>query len=305
MSARTFPRLSITEGVVAESWEPQDWPPVWADRWGEDTDGKRNWRYADICLDKLSMRFRWIPPGAFPMGSPENETGRMENEGPRHTVKISCGFWMSHTVVTEAIWRAVQGAEPDPETANLPQGNVNWHEAMEFAARLQDRLTREKPFREVFRLPTEAEWEYACRAGTKSAFNNWTECTEPFGRDPGLDSVGWFDHNSDQTIHEVAKKPANDWGLHDMHGNVWEWCLDGPRKYKEAELTDPLGPIGADAFCVARGGAWYDLAQNCRSACRDAFGLGDRWPDRGLRLAAGQPLQTRSEGRAEGEFNYE
>ena len=139
-----------------------------------------------------------------------------------------------------------------------------------------------------FRLPTEPEWEYACRAGTSSAFNDGLACTQPTGNDLALARLGWFGQNSGMETHPVGEKLANAWGLHDMHGNVWEWCWDGKRAYTAEAQTDPLGPVEENAGRAVRGGSFWTRAEGCRSACRDGNETEGRSYSLGFRLAAGQ-----------------
>ena len=227
------------------------------------------------------------------MGSPETEAGRYPDESPQHLVTISRGFWLGDTPCTQAQWQAVMGGNPsqfkDPYEPTRPVESVDWEQCRQFCARLRERVPDLD-----FRLPTEAEWEYACRAGTTSAFNDGSPCTVPDGKDPALDRLGWHGEGPEGKTHPVAKKPANAWGLHDMHGNVWEWCAD------HAEFTgnvatdtyvdgvvDPVSQEGA--WRVVRGGSSWGRARYCRSALRFALEPGSRSRYLGFRLAAGQP----------------
>jgi formylglycine-generating enzyme required for sulfatase activity len=182
------------------------------------------------------------------MGSPEDELGRYVDEGPRHRVTITKGFWMGETPVTQEFWRAVVLAggqstklKADPsrfaERNNHPVDSVNWNQCVAFSELVTTLLGNGIRVQ----LPTEAEWEYACRAGTETAFNNGTPYTHPVGRDPGLDSVGWYGENSGGRTRPVSQKLPNRWGLCDMHGNVWEWCRDSRRGYADEECVDPVG----------------------------------------------------------------
>jgi formylglycine-generating enzyme required for sulfatase activity len=150
-------------------------------------------------------------------------------------------------------------------STNLPVEGVSWGDATNFCSRLtgRERQAGRLPTGYVYRLPTEAEWEYACRAGTTTRFS--------FGDDPQLAELGkyaWFDGNSANQTHPVGGKAPNPWGLYDMHGNVWEWCLDWKAVYSGGSVTDPKGSISGSAH-VLRGGSWFNLAWNCRSANRD------------------------------------
>jgi formylglycine-generating enzyme required for sulfatase activity len=201
-----------------------------------------------------------VPSGKFTMGSPESETGRLGDEGPQHQVSVS-SFYMGKYEVTQAEWRAVATGLPkvkidlnlDPsyfKGNNLPVENVSWNEALEFC----DRLSRATD--KVYRLPTEAEWEYACRAMT----------TGPYAG--SLDSLGWYASNSGNMTHPVGTKQPNGFGLYDMHGNVWEWCRDWYSKdYPQSPSEDPRGPT-TGLYPVLRGGSWHHGAVNCRSAAR-------------------------------------
>jgi formylglycine-generating enzyme required for sulfatase activity len=148
----------------------------------------------------------------------------------------------------------------------------------------------------AFRLPSEAQWEYACRAGSEGAFFDGSPCTEPEGRDPALDRLGWFDKNSEGGTHAVRQKPPNAWGLYDVHGNVWEWCLDAgdadAYRKRAGGAIDPevTGESGAER--VVRGGSWGYRARSCRAAFRGRDLPDGDWPLNGLRLSAGQELEA-------------
>ncbi|MFM7166303.1 MAG: formylglycine-generating enzyme family protein, partial [Planctomycetaceae bacterium] len=138
-----------------------------------------------------------------------------------------------------------------------------------------------------FRLPTEAEWEFACRSGTSGAWQDGTACKRPTGKDPNLDRLGWFDDNSDRSTRPVGKKQPNGWGLFDMHGNVREWCRDGKRYYSAESQVDPAGAETSGASRVLRGGSWSNNAGYCRAAFRYSLDPGIVWHGNGLRLSAG------------------
>ncbi len=260
-------------------------PPVWAEVFGEDDCGI----FAECSVKEVRFVWRWICPGKFQMGSPEDEKGRWSAEGPQHEVILTRGFWLGETPVTQAQWQVVMGDSPSQFKGDQrPVEQVTWPECRDFAAKLNALLPGLHAA-----LPTEAQWEYACRAGTQNAFHDGSSCTEPSGKDPALDKLGWFDKNSGRQTHEVKLKAANAWGLHDMHGNVWEWCRDAwdEEAYgKRGQIT--LDPETLDddkgAGRVVRGGSWFFQAQNCRAACRGGGHPGDRGGDLGLRLAAGQ-----------------
>ncbi|MGB5686034.1 MAG: formylglycine-generating enzyme family protein, partial [Candidatus Electrothrix sp.] len=237
----------------------------------------------------VTQRMRWIPPGRFLMGSPEDEPGRYDDEGPQHQVTISTGFWLFDTPVTQALWQAVTGENPSEfKTPNRPVEQVSWNDCQDFLKEINRKL----PGLDLT-LPAEAQWEYACRAGSSTALY-----TGPIKIDddtaPALDPIAWYRKNSGGETHPIAEKQANDWGLYDMLGNVWEWVADpwhenydnAPEDGSiwEKEETDKAG-VGR----VVRGGSWYFRAQYCRSAYRDGRGPGLRDDDLGFRCVRVQP----------------
>jgi formylglycine-generating enzyme required for sulfatase activity len=190
------------------------------------------------------------------MGSPDNETGRRENEGPQTRVTLTKDFWLGVTDVTQAQWKAVMGGNPSAHKGpDLPVEMVSWDNAMAFCQKLNGRFASHLPTGWTFTLPTEAQWEYACRAGT----------TGPYAGD--LDAMAWYRANSDYAPHAVGTRQPNVWGLYDMHGNAWEWCRDWYGDYPGGESTNPTGqPAGA--FHVLRGGSCASEAAYCRSSFR-------------------------------------
>jgi len=230
--------------------------------------------------------FMYIPPGTFMMGSPEDEPGRESREGPQHQVTLTQGFYMSRYEVTEQWWHLVMGGTPG--NYQLPEYPVSWDMAVQFCNELslQEGLTPaytiHGPAGDVtwhkdadgFRLPTEAEWEYACRAGSTTAFANGpltgsVHCSPVCDN---LDAMGWYCGN--RTYVEgpamVGQKQANEWGLYDMHGNVWEWVWCGLRDYTEGAVVDPVYDVEPGAYRVFRGGLWCYYAEYCRSAKRSS-----------------------------------
>jgi len=220
-----------------------------------------------------TMKLVLIRPGKFMMGSPDSEQGHKADEGPQHQVTISKPFYMGMTEVTQAQYEAVMGTNPSNTKAPTnPVDSITWHEAVEFCRKLSEKTGK------TFRLPTEAEWEYACRTGTKTRF--------PFGdSESALGDYAWYGSNSGDKTHPVGRKKPNAWGLYDMHGNVWEWCADWYGDYPKGAATDPQGPAsGRDRFL--RGGSWNNVAGSCRAASRRKFGPGSRfYIDIGLRCA--------------------
>jgi formylglycine-generating enzyme required for sulfatase activity len=250
-------RKSVIDGITR---------PVWAKAIERDKYGL----YADLRIGPVYQRMRWIMPGDFIMGSPENEAERFDNE-TQHWVILSRGFWLADTAGTQLLWQAVMGSNPSHfKGENRPVEMVSWDEVQRFI----ERLNRLIPGGE-FRLPTEAEWEYACRAGTTTAF--W------FGDQITPEQVNYFGR---ETV-EVKALPCNNWGLYQMHGNVWEWCQDGYAAYPPGAATDPAGPaVGGRR--VLRGGGWAGVGRLARSASRFHDAPASRFDFLGFRLARGQ-----------------
>ncbi|MBP5760148.1 MAG: SUMF1/EgtB/PvdO family nonheme iron enzyme, partial [Verrucomicrobia bacterium] len=230
----------------------------------------------------------WIDPGTFMMGSPEDELGRIENES-QHQVTLTQGYWLGKYEITQAQYEAVMGENPSRFSgANLPVEQVSWYDAMEFCAKLTE-IEQEAgilPEGYEYTLPTEAQWEYACRAGTTTALNSGKNLSDE-DQCPEMDEVGWYRFNCDDTTHPVGQKKQNAWNLNDMHGNVWEWCLDWYGDYQTSAVTDPTGPITGSAR-VIRGGSWDDNAYFCRSAFRNMGEPNESYSSAGFRVALAQ-----------------
>lgn len=228
----------------------------------------------------VTMVFVWISPGAFMMGSGGNEIGRQDDE-TRHEVRLSQGFWIGTHEVTQAQWDRVIGSNPSNfknAGTNAPVELVTWSDCQDFLARLNawGDHPKSKIGKFVFRLPTEAEWEYACRAGTKTRFASGYATSD-------LELAGWYHENAAGSTHPVGQKKPNAWGLYDMHGNVWEWCQDWYGSYANGAINDPEGPASGLAR-VVRGGAWYNEEYCSRSAFRYSYPPGDRYDFVGLRV---------------------
>ena len=227
--------------------------------------------------------FVWIPPGTFRMGSFPDETGRHDDEDP-HIVVLTKGFWLGKTEVTQAQWKSVMGNNPSAFADDAaPVENVTWKDCADFI----DKLNKIGPY--GFRLPTEAEWEFACRAGSLGVYSFGNDARE-------LNAHAWYKDTSGTSTHPVGLKSANAWGLHDMHGNVWEWCQDYYDAYPAKRITDPTGPAYGQRH-VLRGGAWSTEASDCRCARRFVFLEGYFLPTNnlGLRLARDlEPEETPS-----------
>ena len=235
--------------------------------------------------DGIKLELVWIPPGEFIMGSPNTEYGRYADEGPQHLVKITQGFWIGRTEVTQAQWQKVMDANPSQQKGgDYPVEQVSWNDCTAFIEKLGAAI-KEWPGQPLeFALPSEAEWEYACRAGTETAIHNGANLTSLMGRCPRLDRVAWYSRSgSDGKTHPVMGKKANAWGVYDMLGNVWEWCRDGKRIYDPLTQTDPEFQSKVYA---ARGGSVGDYARSCRSAARYSWAPEDKSFWLGLRVIA-------------------
>ena len=225
----------------------------------------------------VALDLVWIAPGTFTMGSPPTEVGRNANEGPQTQVALTKGFWLGKYLVTQGQYQAVMGSNPSYFKAlgkDVPVEQVSWNDAMMFCQKLtaQEQAAGRLPAGYAFTLPTEAQWEYACRAGT----------TGPYAGN--LDAMGWYAQNSNNKTHPVGSKQPNAWGLYDMHGNVWEWCTDWFGPDPGGSVVDPLGPASG-AVRVIRGGCWLHDAASCRSAFRFGGEPGNRGHALGFRLA--------------------
>jgi formylglycine-generating enzyme required for sulfatase activity len=214
-------------------------------------------------INSLGMAFVLIPAGVFVMGSPEHEPGRYDDE-IQHEVTVTQSFYLQVTPVTQGQWRAVMGTNPSSfqdRGEDCPVEQVSWYETQQFIRMLNGRMEG------TYRLPTEAEWEYAARAGSTIAFANG-EITSLFcDHDANLDDTGWYCGNSGWDTHPVGLKTPNTWGLYDMHGNVYEWCQDWYGSYPTSPLSDPEGPPSGFRK-VMRGGSWFSSAKACRLATR-------------------------------------
>jgi formylglycine-generating enzyme required for sulfatase activity len=274
--------------------------PVWASEWGEDA---QFGPFAILELPRrgggkpVRQRWRWIPRGSFQMGSPDDEPGRWDDEGPRHWVTLTRGYWMMDTPCTQALWEAVLTDEENPsyfQDADRPVEQVSWEDVQRFVGRLNGLI----PGLDCG-LPTESQWEYACRAGSETALYRTAGASGAIkilgaNNAPALDSIAWYGGNSGvefdlddgwdsedwdekQYPHvkagtrKVSGKAANGWGLYDMLGNVWEWCADSKRAYGEDLVVDPVGASFESR--AIRGGSWDSHARGVRCAYRDQYSL--------------------------------
>jgi len=230
-------------------------------------------RFYRALLQSPPTNMVFIPPNTFTLGSPTNEIGRAADEGPQTAVTITHGFWTGKYEVTQRDYSTVLGSNPSQFTGDLsrPVETVSWLDATNYCAKLTERdlAAGRIPAGSHYRLPTEAEWEYAARAGTSTRFS--------YGDDPtltGLTNYAWYAVNSGNTTHPVGQKAPNLWGLYDIEGNVLEWCLDWYGPYPGGFETDPQGPdSNAIGVKVIRGGAWDGFESDCRSARRGTEGV--------------------------------
>jgi formylglycine-generating enzyme required for sulfatase activity len=267
--------------------------PEWARQFGVDDFGA--WAEFDVPspVGPITQRMRFIPPGEFLMGSPESEAERSGDE-TQHQVLLTKGYWLADTACTQALWQAVMGDNPsnfkdDPAS---PVEQVSWQNITENFLPALNRLV---PGLDAV-LPSEAQWENACRAGTTTPFSFGEQITpEQVNYDGNVPyAEGEKGKYREKTVSVKSLSP-NAWGLHEMHGNVWEWCLDGLRGYEVGTAVDPVGPQDQRAGeRVLRGGGWIFYGRDCRSAYRLAYHRDARNDGIGFRLARG--LADRQDG---------
>jgi formylglycine-generating enzyme required for sulfatase activity len=254
--------------------------------------GKRAGEPRMFASHKIKMR--WCPPGTFRMGSPASDEDADDDETPQITVRLTRGYWLGQSEVTQGLWESVMGTTPWVEHgdtdyyrvgANYPASYVNWDDAVSFCTKLteRERAGGRLPSGWSYQLPTEAEWEYACRAGSRTTYS--------FGDSIGsLGDYAWFEENAKDVgasyAHSVGTKKANDWGLQDMHGNVYEWCSDryDSDYYSASSGRDPRGPQ-TGSVRVGRGGSWFVSAWFCRAANRYGIDPSSRSSVLGFRLS--------------------
>jgi formylglycine-generating enzyme required for sulfatase activity len=277
-------------------------PPIWATVCGKDEFGV----YASFSIGRVSQRLRWIPPGRFWMGSPEGEEGRFDVEGPRHDVTLGSGFWMMDAPVRQSLWRAVMNDNRSRfKSRDRPVEHVDWAMIQRFLSRLNDKVVGLELV-----LPTEAQWEYACRAGGETA--TYAGDLDILGtrNAPVLDRIAWYGGNSGvgfelkngenssywpekhyqdtpSGTHPVGEKLPNAFGLYDMLGNVWEWCEDHWHANYDGAPTDGSAWMedDASAYRVSRGGSWISDARSVRAASRYGLDPSARYVHVGFRCA--------------------
>ena len=246
------------------------------------TSWKKEYKNKIVVVNGISFKMIYIEAGTFIMGATEEQAGASANESPAHQVTLTKDYYLGETEVTQALWYAVMGQKPTSDGSawsstyglgdNYPAYNISWNDCQEFISKL-NQLTGL-----TFRLPTEAEWEYAARGGNKATTQTLYSGSNTIG------DVAWYDGNSSSSTHAVAGKSANALGLYDMSGNVWEWCNDWYGSYSSSPQTDPTGPASG-SYRVLRGGSWYYSATNCRIANRYSSAMTNRILSHGMRLA--------------------
>ncbi|NQT17360.1 MAG: formylglycine-generating enzyme family protein, partial [Planctomycetes bacterium] len=233
---------------------------------------QRAWaEYRGVAVEttnSVGMKLVLIPAGEFMMRSPAKS-----NEGPQHRVEITKPFYLGVTEVTQEQYEQVMGENPSKSKVDpqCPVESVSWGNAEKFCERLSEKEGKK------YRLPTEAQWEYACRAGSPT---KWY-----FGdSESQLGEYAWYRDNSGRTTHPVGQKKPNGWRLYDMHGNVWEWCADWKADYANSSSSDPTGP-SSGSYRVGRGGGWDPPARACHSALRYFYPPGSERRYLGFRVS--------------------
>jgi len=288
--SRATPLASV-EADPGDQLQPASSPlgvPEWASAWGVDEFGA----WVEFQFEEATQRMRWVPPATFWMGSPESELGRLSDE-LLHSVVLTNGYWLGDTACTQELWEAVMGGNPSrfagPGHDRRPVETVSWTDCHEFLAR----LNKEVPQLDV-RLPTEAEWENACRAGTRTPFSFGADIAPTManydGTTPYMGTVNGVNRGQTVPVQSLAPNPL---GFYEMHGNVWEWCLDEYGSYQTEYATDPLGQSKEDAVQYsARGGSWHTAARGARCASRSRYEPTMRDSTIGFRLAGGGPIRV-------------
>ena len=227
-----------------------------------------------VSLDDIMRNMVYVEGGTFTMGATSEQQNPEDDEKPTHRVSLS-SFYIGKYEVTQALWKAVMGSNPSNwKGDNLPVENVSWNDCQTFLRKLNAMTGKN------FRLPTEAEWEYAARGGNRSRGYQYSGSNV-------LSDVAWYDDNSGRKTHNVGTKAPNELGIYDMSGNVWEWCQDWKGSYSSSAQTNPKGP-SSGSYRVDRGGSWFNFAWSCRVACRYCHTPDYRYFDLGFRLALSQ-----------------
>jgi formylglycine-generating enzyme required for sulfatase activity len=283
--------LLHVNGTIVVGNTPGLAPAAGAIRWtGTDFEGYTGSRWMPLMGTEMLVtpitNMVWIRPGSFAMGSPPFEPDRFPDEGPQTSITLQRGFWMGIHEVTQGEYRELLGYNPSSfgGSLSLPVEMVAWEDAVNYCVQLtaRERTAGHIPAGWEYRLPTEAEWEYACRSGTTTRFSYGDDLN--YG---GLYYQGWYVAMSGAQTHPVGQKAPNPAGLFDMHGNVWEWCQNSYTNYPGGALIDPPGP-GSTTSHVARGGSWASAGWFCRSAARYLLGAQDVASNIGFRVILGQ-----------------
>jgi len=260
---------------------PEEFPEPWASDWGEDEFGL----WMAFTYKGVRQAFRWCEPGTFLMGSPKDEPERKSfgNDETQHQVTLTKGFWIADTPVTQALWEVVMGDNPSHfKGEELPVDSVKWEDAQTFITKMNGLKAELK-----LCLPTEAQWEYACRAASVTPFC-WGDQMD--SRLVNFDGSRFYNSGGPSEYRrrtvDVKELPCNDWGLYQMHGNVWEWCQDRFGDYPAEPVIDPQGAETGGSR-VLRGGSWGNDGGSCRSAYRLRNGPSYRHSGIGFRLARG------------------
>jgi sulfatase modifying factor 1 len=281
-TTRDHPRTHTMTNKSPLSLHPPVFPFEWASGWGEDRYGL----FQEFTVGKVTQRMRWIPPGKFLMGSPEREKERWDDESPQHEVTLTNGYWLADTACTQELWMAVMkgenpsGFKGDPQN---PAENVSWKMIDEqFLPKINGLVAGLDAC-----LPTEAQWEYACRAGTTTPFWWGSELTTDKANYDGENPyAGGAKGEYRGKTMPVKSFDRNPWGLWQMHGNVWEWCQDWFGEYSKESVTDPQGS-NEGSNRVLRGGSWDFSGRNLRSAYRGHYAPSFAFDSLGFRLARG------------------
>ena len=241
-----------------------------------------------LTIKDINLELIKCPAGSFMMGTPYDEVGSCETSSiyryeTYHPVKISKFFYIGKYEVTQSQYEKIMGNNPSKfKDTQMPVGYISWKDAKTFCDTLNTKYSNQLPEGYRFDLPTEAQWEYACRAGTTTSLNNGTNIKDTSSKSSNLDEIGWYDGNSNDSTQKVGQKKPNAWGIYDMHGNVQEWCRDtGGDMFPETEEIDPFFCEEGSTFHVYRGGSYSDYPYSCLSAnhnstCNKGEGRGFR-----------------------------
>jgi sulfatase modifying factor 1 len=269
-----------TKAQISVSFFPNPFPALWAGEWGEDEFGL----WMAFTYRGVQQAFRWISPGTSLIGSPEDEPERYHDETP-HPVTLTQGYWLADSACTQVLWRAVMGDNPSrfQDDEQNPVEQVSWNDVQQFIDKLNGLIPNLNA-----RLPTEAQWEYACRAGTTTPFSFGKNITpEQVNYNGEYPYTGGKKGLYRRKTVPVKSLPPNPWGLYEMHSNVWEWCNDWFGNYPSAPVIDPVGPSIGATRVLLRGGSWLLYGGDVRSAVRSGNGPDYRDNAIGFRLFLG------------------